>query len=80
MRCKQLDRMPVVSEWQQEVLCPQCGHHRDGSCGNASRSHLESPCPFDGVPLNQFASPILLSKQPEFPAQDSSLSCCTEIG
>jgi uncharacterized paraquat-inducible protein A len=48
--CKQLNRLPVVNEWQK-VYCPACGHYCQGKCENPKRSSEDDPCPFDGKPL-----------------------------
>ena len=66
MRCKQTNRIPVVTEWQDEVPCPQCQHYRQGSCVNPCRDHALAPCPFDGVPLGDFVA-IGLSDETEAP-------------
>jgi hypothetical protein len=67
MRCKQTDRMPVTTEWQDEVLCPQCKHYWQGQCGNPARCQVDDPCPFDGVSVSQFTVPLL----PESPTLPS---------
>lgn len=70
MRCKQTDRMLVITEWQQEVPGPHCGHYHDGCCGNASRSHAQGPCPFDDVPVHEFARTIPLTVLSQTPNEE----------
>lgn len=41
-RCKKLDELPVVVEWQNYSL---------GECCNPSRTSQDSKCPFDGKKL-----------------------------
>jgi phage FluMu protein Com len=50
MKCKQLDKLLVVSEWQ-DVLCPKCKHYFKGKCLNTSRTSENDECHFDKVPL-----------------------------
>jgi hypothetical protein len=49
--CKKLEELPVVSEWQNPVLCPACGHYCKGKCANPNRTSAADPCPFDGKQL-----------------------------
>ncbi len=59
MRCKQTDRVPVITEWQAEVLCPDCEHYREGLCAPSSgRRRPDEPCPFDLVPVDRFTQPL----------------------
>jgi hypothetical protein len=50
-RCKKLDELPVVNEWQQKCMCPSCGHYFQGKCENPQRHSEKDPCPFDGKEL-----------------------------
>jgi hypothetical protein len=68
MRCKQTERLPVTTEWQGQVLCPQCKHYWQGQCGNAARCNGDDPCPFDSVSVSQFAGPVC-SEPPKLPSQ-----------
>ena len=50
-KCKKLDDLPVVSEWQNAVYCPNCAHYSKGQCSNPARISAESACPFDNKEL-----------------------------
>lgn len=51
MKCKKLEELPVVNEWQS-VYCPDCKHFHEGECNNPSRiSNNDVLCPFDGKKL-----------------------------
>ena len=51
MRCKKMDELPVVTEWQNEIYCPNCKHYTTGECKNPARVDENSKCPFDGKEL-----------------------------
>lgn len=47
-RCKKMDELPVVVEWQSAIYCPNCAHYSSGECRNPLRTGPDSKCPFDG--------------------------------
>lgn len=51
LRCKQLERLPVVTEWQGSIHCPSCKHYFKGKCSNPDRTKDSDPCPFDDKEL-----------------------------
>jgi hypothetical protein len=52
LRCKKLDETPsVVTDWEQQIWCPDCEHYSLGACLSPSRTSNSSPCPFDGKAL-----------------------------
>lgn len=50
MKCKQIEKLPVVNEWQK-VLEPDCKHHHHGCCCKLDRVNENDPCPLDNVDL-----------------------------
>lgn len=50
-RCKKMDELPVTTEWQNAIYCPNCAHYSLGKCCNPTRTSEESKCPFDGKEL-----------------------------
>jgi hypothetical protein len=54
MKCRFAERLPsVVTDWQQEVLCPACRYFHRGRCAKPQQDPAGSACPFDeqSVPL-----------------------------
>ena len=46
--CNQLRNMPsVYTEWQQDILVPDCKHYDNGECHNPTRISECDGCPFD---------------------------------
>lgn len=50
MKCKQIDKLLIVNEWQQET-CPNCKHYCEGKCLNPDRLEANDPCPLDQIEL-----------------------------
>jgi hypothetical protein len=46
-----LDELPVTTEWQNAIYCPNCAHYSLGTCSNPTRTSQDGPCPFDGKEL-----------------------------
>lgn len=59
MRCKKLDELAVVGEWQDTVVEPDCKHYDCGRCRNPGRLLPECRCPFDGreMPVREVKEP-----------------------
>jgi hypothetical protein len=58
MLCKQLSRLQVVTEWQEEIFCPTCHHYCKGRCGNPARTSDKDSCPFEDTALENFTRPV----------------------
>jgi YHS domain-containing protein len=92
MKCKYEDTIPVlVSEWQQDVLCPACDHYFRGRCVYPNRRLPQAGCPFDGkeLPLRRVqladpgqpvanASPRTTSPTPSQPTQEDHSMTSTD--
>ena len=49
MRCPKTDELPVVTEWQTKIYCPNCKHYSTGQCSNPDRKNDIDPCPLANV-------------------------------
>ena len=47
MRCPKMDELPVINEWQNQILCPNCKFYYNGTCKNPERKKETDPCPFE---------------------------------
>nr|NIQ13248.1 hypothetical protein [Candidatus Dadabacteria bacterium] len=43
------DELPVVSEWQMKIYCPNCKHYSIGQCVNPARKSDNDACPLTNV-------------------------------
>ena len=55
MRCPRMDAMPVVTEWQTKIYCPNCKHYSTGQCNNPARKNNDDPCPMKNVEPIEYA-------------------------
>jgi hypothetical protein len=49
MRCPKMDELPVFTEWQTKIYCPNCKHYSTGQCSNPARKDDTTPCPLINV-------------------------------
>lgn len=49
MRCPRMDELPVVTEWQNRILCPDCKFYHKGTCQNPIREKETDRCPFENM-------------------------------
>ena len=58
--CSKLNEVPpLLTDWQQPVLCPDCAYYDAGQCINPTRMAGDTGCPFDGLelPLREVTTP-----------------------
>ena len=44
-----MEELPVVTEWQTKIYCPNCKHYSSGQCCNPERKNNTDPCPLTNV-------------------------------
>jgi len=44
-----MDELPVVTEWQTKIYCPNCKFYSTGQCLNPSRKNDTDACPLSNV-------------------------------
>jgi len=49
MRCPKMDELPIISDWQIKIYCPNCKHYSCGQCSNPARKNDTDPCPMANV-------------------------------
>lgn len=49
MRCPKMDELPVYTEWQSKIYCPNCKHYSTGECNNPQRKTETDPCPMKNI-------------------------------
>ena len=48
MRCQKMEELPVVTEWQTKIYCPNCKYYYSGQCCNPERKN-NTPCQLANV-------------------------------
>lgn len=56
MHCPRMDELPVITEWQIKIYCPNCKHYSSGECCNPDRKNNTDPCPIVNVEPLEIAS------------------------
>lgn len=49
MHCPRMEELPVVTEWQTKIYCPNCKYYSSGECCNPDRKNNTDPCPIANV-------------------------------
>lgn len=49
MRCPKMEELPVITEWQTKIYCPNCKYYFSGECSNPTRKNNTDPCPLLNV-------------------------------